>query len=93
MAGAPVLLNYGALRYSVYCLLYWYKSTNTDAAGALSNDALLLDYGFIEEDNPHDRCSLRFDLALVQVAFLYFFIYFFNFFERGQPVRPLLAPL
>jgi len=80
MAGAPVLLNYGALRYSGYCLLYWYKGTNTDAAGALSNDALLLDYGFIEEDNPHDRCSLRFDLALVQVAFFLFFIFLFFYF-------------
>ena len=75
-----MLLNYGALRYSVYCLLYCYKSTNTDAAGALSNDALLLDYGFIEEDNPHDRCSLRFDLALVQVAIFLFFIFLFFYF-------------
>lgn len=33
--------------------------------GALSNDFLLLDYGFVARDNPHDFISLRFDESLL----------------------------
>ncbi|KAK3275910.1 hypothetical protein CYMTET_15991 [Cymbomonas tetramitiformis] len=36
--------------------------------GALSNDFLLLDYGFVIDDNPFDRVELRFDLAFVAEA-------------------------
>ena len=35
--------------------------------GALSNDFLLLDYGFTVSGNPHDRVSLRFGFELLQV--------------------------
>lgn len=36
--------------------------------GALSNDFLLLDYGFIVAANPHDRCALRFSPVLLDLA-------------------------
>ena len=36
--------------------------------GALSNDFLLLDYGFVVSGNPHDRVSLRFGLELLQAC-------------------------
>ena len=36
--------------------------------GALSNDFLLLDYGFTVAGNPHDRVSLRFGFELLQVS-------------------------
>ena len=36
--------------------------------GDLSNDVFLLDYGFIQHDNPCDRCSLAFDLAGINYA-------------------------
>ena len=36
--------------------------------GALSNDFLLLDYGFTVSGNPHDRVSLRFGFELLQVG-------------------------
>ena len=36
--------------------------------GNLSNDDLLLDYGFIVEDNPHDTVKLRWDLKLIELA-------------------------
>jgi histone-lysine N-methyltransferase SETD3 len=45
-AGAPLLLNYGAL----------------------SNDFLLMDYGFILPSNPNDRVALRFDTDLLEVG-------------------------
>jgi hypothetical protein len=45
-AGAPLLLNYGAL----------------------SNDFLLMDYGFILPGNPNDRVALRFDIDLLEVG-------------------------
>ena len=35
--------------------------------GTLSNDFLLLDYGFTVAGNPHDRVSLRFGFELLQV--------------------------
>ena len=38
--------------------------------GALSNDFLLLDYGFLVAGNPHDRVSLRFGFELMQVIFV-----------------------
>ncbi|KAL6754076.1 hypothetical protein V8C86DRAFT_2713014 [Haematococcus lacustris] len=34
--------------------------------GPLPNDFLLMDYGFLQPDNPHDRVQLRFDLGLIQ---------------------------
>jgi len=36
--------------------------------GNLSNELLLLDYGFLMDPNPHDRCALSFDMALVTLA-------------------------
>mmetsp|Transcript_40794 Transcript_40794/g.73307 ORF Transcript_40794/g.73307 Transcript_40794/m.73307 type:complete len:565 (-) Transcript_40794:260-1954(-) len=36
--------------------------------GALGNDLLLLDYGFLVDDNPHDACQLRFDLPLLEAG-------------------------
>ena len=36
--------------------------------GDLTNDALLLDYGFVPEDNPHDAAGLRWDLGLIEAA-------------------------
>lgn len=36
--------------------------------GSLSNDILLLDYGFVIPDNPHDRVELRFDGHLLDAA-------------------------
>jgi hypothetical protein len=36
--------------------------------GQLRNDFLLLDYGFIVENNPHDRVELRFDRNLLEAA-------------------------
>ncbi|KAK3241469.1 hypothetical protein CYMTET_48767, partial [Cymbomonas tetramitiformis] len=36
--------------------------------GALANDFLLLDYGFIDASNPHDYISLRFDEGLIEMA-------------------------
>lgn len=36
--------------------------------GDLPNDFLLLDYGFIVENNRHDRVQLRFDLRLFEAA-------------------------
>lgn len=36
--------------------------------GNLSNDELLLDYGFIIENNPYDVVKLRWDLKLVELA-------------------------
>ncbi|GFH20538.1 NADPH:adrenodoxin mitochondrial isoform X1 [Haematococcus lacustris] len=36
--------------------------------GPLPNDFLLMDYGFLQPDNPHDRVQLRFDLDLIQVG-------------------------
>ncbi|KAL2607884.1 hypothetical protein R1flu_026457 [Riccia fluitans] len=36
--------------------------------GALSNDLLLLDYGFIVVDNPYDRVELKYDPSLLEVA-------------------------
>lgn len=35
--------------------------------GGLSNDFLLLDYGFLVPGNPHDTVQLRFDRGLVEV--------------------------
>jgi hypothetical protein len=36
--------------------------------GPLSNDFLLMDYGFVIPDNPHDRVALRFEMDLVNVS-------------------------
>lgn len=36
--------------------------------GPLSNDFLLMDYGFLCPGNPHDRVTLRFDVDLLQVS-------------------------
>jgi hypothetical protein len=36
--------------------------------GPLSNDFLLMDYGFVIPDNPHDRVALRFDMDLINVS-------------------------
>ncbi|XP_002964620.2 histone-lysine N-methyltransferase setd3 [Selaginella moellendorffii] len=36
--------------------------------GPLSNDLLLLDYGFVIPDNPHDRIELRYDGSLMENA-------------------------
>ncbi len=36
--------------------------------GALPNDFLLLDYGFVEEGNPHDDVALRFDPAMLRAG-------------------------
>lgn len=36
--------------------------------GALGNDFLLLDYGFIVENNPHDTCQLAFDMGLLEAG-------------------------
>ncbi|KAF8068228.1 SETD3 [Scenedesmus sp. PABB004] len=38
--------------------------------GPLSNDFLLMDYGFVVPDNPHDRVALRFEPELVASAAL-----------------------
>eukprot|EP00879_Flechtneria_rotunda_P001900 GHRR01002073.1.p1 GENE.GHRR01002073.1~~GHRR01002073.1.p1 ORF type:complete len:603 (+),score=223.44 GHRR01002073.1:581-2389(+) len=38
--------------------------------GKLSNDFLLMDYGFVVPNNPHDRVALRFDMDLVNAAAL-----------------------
>ncbi|WIA31032.1 hypothetical protein OEZ86_001070 [Tetradesmus obliquus] len=38
--------------------------------GRLSNDFLLMDYGFVSPDNEHDRVALRFDIELVKAAAL-----------------------
>ena len=35
--------------------------------GNLSNDFLLMDYGFVVPDNPHDRVQLSFSLDLLEV--------------------------
>ena len=35
--------------------------------GQLSNDFLLMDYGFLVPQNPHDRVQLRFTPELLQV--------------------------
>lgn len=35
--------------------------------GALPNDFLLMDYGFVCPDNPNDLVALRFDLDLINV--------------------------
>lgn len=40
----------------------------TISYGPLSNDALLLDYGFVVEHNPHDSLELRFDPGLIWLA-------------------------
>lgn len=36
--------------------------------GPLSNDFLLMDYGFVIPGNPHDRVALRFDMNLINVC-------------------------
>jgi len=36
--------------------------------GPLSNDFLLMDYGFVVPGNSNDRVALRFDLDLVNVS-------------------------
>lgn len=36
--------------------------------GDLSNDLLLLDYGFFLKNNLHDRIALQFELSLLQVS-------------------------
>lgn len=36
--------------------------------GKLSNDFLLMDYGFVVAANPHDAVQLRFDVGLMQVG-------------------------
>jgi histone-lysine N-methyltransferase SETD3 len=36
--------------------------------GPLSNDFLLMDYGFVIPGNPHDRVALRFDMNLLNVS-------------------------
>lgn len=36
--------------------------------GKLSNDFLLMDYGFVVDDNPYDTVSLRFDVGLLNVS-------------------------
>ena len=38
--------------------------------GPLGNDFLLLDYGFVMPDNPHDRIALRYGQALMEVAWM-----------------------
>lgn len=35
--------------------------------GPLSNDFLLMDYGFVIPGNPHDKVALRFDMNLINV--------------------------
>jgi hypothetical protein len=35
--------------------------------GKLSNDFLLMDYGFVVLRNEHDRVALRFDIELIKV--------------------------
>jgi hypothetical protein len=39
--------------------------------GNLGNEILLLDYGFLIDPNPHDRCALSFDMALVTLGFFF----------------------
>jgi histone-lysine N-methyltransferase SETD3 len=36
--------------------------------GKLSNDFLLMDYGFVVPRNEYDRVALRFDIDLVKVC-------------------------
>jgi len=36
--------------------------------GPLSNDILLLDYGFVIPNNPHDHVELQFELQLLEAA-------------------------
>ncbi|KAH7278672.1 hypothetical protein KP509_38G051800 [Ceratopteris richardii] len=36
--------------------------------GALSNDILLLDYGFVVAENPHDFVEMRYDKAMLDAA-------------------------
>lgn len=36
--------------------------------GNLPNDFLLMDYGFVVPNNPHDRISLRFDIGGLEVS-------------------------
>lgn len=36
--------------------------------GPLSNDFLLMDYGFVIPSNPHDRVALRFEMNLLNVS-------------------------
>jgi hypothetical protein len=38
--------------------------------GPLSNDFLLMDYGFLVAGNPHDRVPLRYDVGLLQVGWV-----------------------
>ena len=38
--------------------------------GSLSNDILLLDYGFVLPNNPNDRVELRYDGQLLDTACL-----------------------
>ena len=35
---------------------------------SLSNDDLLLDYGFVQRGNPNDRCPVGFSVGLVEMA-------------------------
>jgi hypothetical protein len=36
--------------------------------GPLSNDDLVMDYGFMIPENPHDRVAVRFDVGLLNVS-------------------------
>lgn len=41
--------------------------------GSLSNDFLLMDYGFVVPNNPFDRIQLNFSLQLLEVRLQYMF--------------------
>ena len=47
--------------------LKWNEISHVRLAGDLSNDFLLMDYGFLIPDNPHDTVQLRFDPGLIEV--------------------------
>ena len=56
--------------------------------GALSNDFLLLDYGFTVSGNPHDRVSLRFGFELLQVSVCPVHWHAAEVQNSGSPQRP-----
>jgi len=62
--------------------------------GPLSNDILLLDYGFMMPNNPNDRVELRYDGQLLDTACLVAKVESFCSFKHPAPwQRELLALL